>query len=137
MKSVNVGTATNMQLNYMVALAEGFGPGQYMRDIAIRYNVKREASCLVVPINREYVAWHPCTSQAQAGAIIDREFISITIGNWDVDATPIVSSWSARRLEDEIAKNPTWAWAKTRLKAAMRCYVFSKLGLIVEIPDEL
>ena len=79
-------------------------------------------------LHRDTLIWSPSTIHDQAGPIMDKEFISVTIGDWDVDDTPIVSSWAARSLHDEIyaASDAGWYTGPTRLIAAMRCYVASK-----------
>ena len=73
------------------------------------------------------------TDWAQGGPIIEREKINL----------------SAYELDDDGLENPGWqAWpnygmsdwflsGNTPLIAAMRCYVASKLGDEVEIPEEL
>jgi hypothetical protein len=66
----------------------------------------------------------PTISWAQGGPIIEREGITVrryTDALWDA---------SIGRL-DYVADGPT------PLVAAMRCYVISKLGDEVEVPDEL
>jgi hypothetical protein len=71
------------------------------------------------------------TDWAQGGPIIQREGISIDCIRWDGK----VDGW--------IATLPTFDEAKyeepspTPLIAAMRCYVISKLGNEVEVPDGL
>ena len=67
-------------------------------------------------------SWEPSTDWAQGGPIIEREINrvqEITDGLWQAEA------WS------HTEEGPT------PLIAAMRCYVASKLGDTVEIPDEL
>ena len=64
------------------------------------------------------------TDWALAGPIIEREYIELTID----------LAWNAAIRggdKDDIAHGPT------PLIAAMRCYVASKLGDEVEIPEEL
>jgi hypothetical protein len=65
---------------------------------------------------------HPSTDWSQGGPIIERERISIThqVGRW------------AAQTDDDL-----FAYGPTPLIAAMRCYVASKLGDEVEIPEEL
>jgi hypothetical protein len=66
--------------------------------------------------------YEPSTDWAQGGAIIEREWISTFINGDD--------KWVA---SDGIKA----AVADTPLIAAMRCYVSSKLGDEVELPEEL
>mgnify|MGYP006274978187 CR=1 FL=1 len=69
--------------------------------------------------------WKPSTSWLQGGAIIERERITI-------DARQHGALWvaySQRVNDDGITGN-------TPLIAAMRCFVASKLGNEVDLPDE-
>ena len=65
----------------------------------------------------------PSTDWAQGGAIIERERISIRDAGGD--------GWAA---DDYIHAT---MYGETPLIAAMRCYVASKLGYEVEVPEEL
>jgi hypothetical protein len=67
------------------------------------------------------------TSWAQGGPIIEREKIQIN---------PSISSdaWGAANPSKDQC---VWVWAETPLIAAMRCFVASRLGEEVEVPDEL
>lgn len=67
--------------------------------------------------------WHPSTNWAQGGPIIEREKIGVW---WD-------GIWHAKYdgcLHEEVQD------ADDPLLAAMRCYVASKLGDEIEIPEE-
>jgi hypothetical protein len=69
--------------------------------------------------------YSPSTNWSQGGPIIERELITIQ---------PVVrpDGWMARtQRQDSVWEGPT------PLIAAMRCYVVSKLGDEVEVPDEL
>ena len=85
--------------------------------------------CLVgQPFDTAWRCWNPSTDWAQGGAIIQRENISITGTNfpwWECD-----TGWYAH-IGDR------YAHGSTPLKAATRCYVASKLGDEVEVPEEL
>jgi hypothetical protein len=72
--------------------------------------------------------YSPSTDWAQGGAIIEQEKIAITGTNfpwWECD-----SGWYAH-IGD------CYSHGTTPLIAAMRCYVASKLGTEVEVPEEL
>ena len=73
--------------------------------------------------DKETVDFTPSTDWAQGGPIIEREKIAI---DWDHDC------WNAST--DDL---PAYYSAETPLIAAMRCYVASKLGDEVDIPEEL
>lgn len=65
------------------------------------------------------------TNWAQGGPIIEREKISL-LG--------YATIWNASAAEETIHDGCS---GETALIAAMRCHVFSKLGDMVDIPDEL
>jgi hypothetical protein len=62
---------------------------------------------------------------AHAGPIIEREMI---------DVCAYRSAWRAARYVGTV---PTYGYGPTPLVAAMRCYVASKLGDTVDVPEEL
>ena len=65
----------------------------------------------------------PSTDWAQGGPIIEREGIAI-----DFDGDDWCASTNTKPLAN---------YARTPLVAAMRCYVASRLGEFVDIPEEL
>jgi hypothetical protein len=67
--------------------------------------------------------YSPSTDWAQGGPIIEREGLTITFQQNHV--------WAAQTDDDLFEGGPT------PLIAAMRCYVASKLGDEVELPEEL
>jgi hypothetical protein len=71
--------------------------------------------------------WSPSTDWAQGGKIIEREKIAT---RFDLEE----QEWQAA-----IAAEDEWVygWGTTPLVAAMRCYVASKLGNEVQIPEGL
>ena len=79
--------------------------------------------CDGYPWGSGQVIWQPSTDWSQGGLIIEKEKIAI---DWDYDC------WNA-----STANWPAYYSASTPLIAAMRCYVASKLGYTVEIPEEL
>ena len=70
--------------------------------------------------------YSPSTSWAQGGPILDRE--RITIRQWT--DMPISHAYMPH-------DGAPWGAGPTPLIAAMRCYVASKLGREVEVPEEL
>jgi hypothetical protein len=71
------------------------------------------------------------TDWAQGGTIIEREGIGIWMYQWNEQGEPEVG-WYAEDKDGDHVQTGT-----TPLKAAMRCYVASKLGDEVELPEEL
>ena len=69
--------------------------------------------------------FQPSVDWEQGGAIIECEIIGL-----DYDAT---DGWQARDFDTQ----QITATGRTPLEAAMRCYVASKLGDDVEVPEEL
>jgi len=69
--------------------------------------------------------YNPSTDWAQGGAIIEREGMQLWKGG----------EWCASL--DQSFNPPDFQTGTTPLIAAMRCYVASKLGDEVEIPEEL
>ena len=110
---------TGAALDWAVAKCEGKAQGHpplgERRDLAegiTPYGVK--------------AAMHYSTNWAQGGPIIEREGICLWSEGYDWEAKMQASS--GKWLE---------VWGSTPLIAAMRCYVASKLGDEVEIPEEL
>ena len=70
--------------------------------------------------------WGPSTDWAQGGPIIEREELCIdkvARENWCACVRSV--------------KNSPWLYGPTPLIAAMRCYVTSKLGADINIPEDL
>jgi len=93
-----------------------------------------------VAICEHNVGWEPegedrdfySTNWSQGGPIIDREIISVshdTAGN-----TVEWAAWTPAPIRDEAE---AFGYGPTPLIAAMRCYVASKLGDDIEVPEEL
>lgn len=81
--------------------------------------------------------WSPSTRWAEGGPIIEREEISVWLAMDDVFKR---DKWAATYPyhEGDIVLEPfVENWGSTPLIAAMRCFVASKLGDEVNIPEEL
>lgn len=75
--------------------------------------------------------YSPSTDWGQGGPIIERERMDVWVG-CDTD------NWCATKANNEdAAEDFVLMQGQTPLIAAMRCYVASKLGTSVEIPEEL
>ena len=129
---VKTSEAKEQVLGYLVAKCEGLEV--YFEDGLV---------CLVgQPFDTYWKYWNPTTDWAQGGPIIERE----KIGVWwathyvDEDGVEYGNHWYAEvGCTDENADSRYCGVADgpTPLIAAMRCYVASKLGDEVEVPDEL
>jgi hypothetical protein len=71
------------------------------------------------------------TNWKQAGAIIEREFIQL-MGGYDGAGN---RGWCAQSTKPN--KLTGWISGETALIAAMRCFVVSRVGEDIEIPEEL
>lgn len=76
----------------------------------------------------QFHQFNPSHNWAQGGPIIEREYISV--------CAHLVGRWNAY-LPNEKTSLEFLRSGPTPLVAAMRCYVASKLGDEVEIPDEI
>jgi hypothetical protein len=74
-----------------------------------------------------WFTFFPSTYWSQGGPIIEREEIAIV---------PMAQGWEAQ-YEPSDSTETHLAYGPTPLIAAMRCFVASKLGDEVEVPDEL
>lgn len=121
---IKVSNATNMQLNWLVATIEG------KKVWICQPNDPQH----VIRADSIHVSYSPTTNPALAWPIIDREHVGI---DFDPYAPPD-TAWMAqiRRSLDPVGD---WVYGhgSTSLIAAMRCYVASKLGDEVEVPEEL
>jgi hypothetical protein len=111
MKTIKVSEATNIQLDWLVTHIEGiktYGIKDWLEQRRYTHGVKF------------------CTDWAHGGPIIEREKIELV---------PSIDGkvWYAESLDRKarIERCPT------PLIAAMRCFVTSKLGDEIEVPDEL
>ena len=80
----------------------------------------------------------PTADWAQGGPIIEREGIEINVRNWSpspICRLPGKYEWSARLCF--VRQTECKHFGPTPLIAAMRCFVASRLGEEVDIPEEL
>lgn len=82
---------------------------------------------------RTYFKWAPSTNWKQGGPIIEREEIGVRLNRpcsagreWEASPSPLAKGAGGK-----------WGYGPTPLIAAIRCYVASKLGDEVDVPDEL
>lgn len=112
---------TGAALDWAVAICEGYKPQDWDDD----------RLCFLTASWGE--DFEPSINWAQSGAIIERERIQLSPGLAHDD-----HSWSAVRydhlFDDDL---DCFMGGATPLIAAMRCYVASKLGDDVDVPQEL
>lgn len=125
---MKVSDLTGAALDYAVAVAEGAtnlreNPHKFNKHLILTLNEH-----LVFVKNLRY-----STDWGQGGPIIEREEIGIKrkapcFQGWEWEASPSITAKGA---------GGHYGYGPTPLTAAMRCYVASKLGDTVEIPDEI
>lgn len=83
-------------------------------------------------MSRRFGPYKPSIDWEQGGPIIEREKLELRCNDYEWQAFcfgfPVSRAHSGTR---------TWAAGPTPLIAAMRCYVASKLGDEIDIPEEL
>ena len=94
-------------------------------EVSVRWS---EAHRQILLVGRPYVVWQPHKNWAQGGPIIEREEIALAPGYyWEAN-----KQIDVRGLSQYVVER-----GETTLIAAMRCYVASKLGDEVQLPEEL
>lgn len=134
---VQVSEATRLQLNYLVGVAEGF---QWQTD-----DPKVGLHCgKLVLVALDYALmddwgltpYAPAESWSVAGPIIEREGISTVRDEGDDYWQAVTDANSGSMFGPGLCGN-NFQCGPTPLIAAMRCYVASRLGDEVDVPDEL
>ena len=138
MKTIKVPEATGAALDWLVAKCEGYDEHEWDRDVSNMWMIRRSTQTEHFLIGY----FEPSTDWSQGGPIIDREDIKVAP---DMDACTTERGTEVYRKKGWMAQETATAyWIRkpvstgpTPLIAAMRCYCSSKLGDIVEIPEEL
>ena len=116
MKTIKVSEATSIQLDWLVAKLEGYEGLKGMATFPDDFDNPS-----------------PTTKWAQGGPIIEAEGISLLY----LYVTEDPFRWAATEKPTIRNVKPKSVYGPTALIAAMRCYVASKLGDEVGIPEEL
>ena len=85
------------------------------------------------------VPYSPSTDWAQGGPIIEREFIDVTVMPCGTSRNVTADTWEAwmdNHAPDGVV-DASHATGPAPLIAAMRCYIVSKMGDAVDIPEAL
>jgi hypothetical protein len=124
---IKVSEATSRQLDWMVAKCEGYEIVR-MRGNEITFLDRTDDGAL----NEKQISYS--TNWLQGGPIIERE----KIGIMRIENRQAHQQWTAGEHDSDYP-NRFWevVCGPTPLIAAMRCYVASKLGDTIEIPEEL
>ena len=110
---IKTNEATGPALDWMVAKAANYS----INTLDLLYDIK------------SYAKFNPSTDWAQGGPIIEREHLCITVEHSGV--------WIAYSMWNYADEKQFMCSGPTALIAAMRCFVASKLGDEVEVPEEL
>lgn len=102
-------------------------------DLASLDHLRRNADKLQIKNMDMLIDYSPSTDWAQGGPIIEREKIAT---KWTGDKYGWSARWPKWVAVDNGETIPTEG-GPTMLIAAMRCYVASKLGDEVDVPEEL
>ena len=124
MMKIKTNKLTGAALDWAVAKCEGGTDFWY--DTIATYWIKLDGKDRALSKGWSQ-SFTPSTEWAQGGPIIERERICPCPSN-----TAAGSPWSATDLTGHITQ-----FGPTPLIAAMRCYVASKLGDEVDVPEEL
>ncbi len=119
MAIIKTSELTGSALNWAVAMCEGVTVKKYPESPSLFFG-------------EGFDKYRPSTDWSQGGPIIERERINVHLldDKPDIWAANLGNPWGA-------LPNVFSRLGPTPLTAAMRCYVASKLGDEVEVPDEL
>ena len=128
-------------LDWAVSYARGYSPEKDFHSHGMTWNGWWETAAYINTKPNEYRRVPKySTDWAQGGPIIEREKIDVFTsyeGPYIEGADAGSTGWASRRHTKGGPINPKRYLGPTPLIAAMRCYVSSKLGDEVEIPEEL
>ena len=134
MKTIKVSEATPIQLDWLVAKCEDHEV-ESLRGGAVWYWLK----CSLTGALEVVELFKPSTDWAQGGPIIEAEGIELLCNLTATEAARFTcgvhADWQA--FDRNSRRTEQRSFASTPLIAAMRCYVASKLGDVVEVPDEM
>lgn len=128
MAKVKTSELIGSALDWVVAKCEGW----------IKGDITNPKFCQLWKNQVRTPAYYPSTNWAQGGPIIEREKIDVQYDKDRVfDPDEKIERWFAGKPFEAIPDECWGEYGPTPLIAAMRCYVTSKLGDEVEVPDEL
>ena len=126
MKKIKVSEATNTQLDWLVAKCEGM----HIQVWPARKGLRKQPEVSVYHPNTEWGKFHPTTNPAQMWPIIE----NMVSDGFELKQAVFSAAFQCIRVRDGTV---VAGYGPTLLIAAARCYVVSKLGEEVEVPEEL
>ena len=131
---VKTSELTGAALNWLVAKCEGFKYVHASPAWKNKHGACGSAQVMVSNKKDECYDFAPSTNWAQGGPIIEREGINLEVH----EGGHTRASFSKMRMAfDGQSKRYHHQHGPTPLIAAMRCFVASKMGETIDIPDEL
>lgn len=137
---LKVSEASGIVLDWMVATCEL----DDLRGVSTRNGeklIKAWTVCGLTGERRRIAPYAPSSDWAQGGPIVERESLWV---RESAKASPAVAhlvkpdkKWFAYSTTNHKGQAPGPYYGETFLVSAMRCYVASKLGDDVEVPEEL
>ena len=134
MTKIKTDEASGAALDWLVAKCEGadvgiVSPGWVVKASYSVFGTRR----LLCPLEEGGEFYSPSTIWEQGGPIIEREEIGVRrnapcSAGREWEATPSILAKGA---------GGRWGYGPTPLIAGMRCFVASKLGDLIEIPEKL
>ena len=127
MVAIQTQNLTGPALDWAVAKCEGYAPVFSRHYVTPSHAEDPKKVC--IPAQSWVQPFEPSINWAQGGPIIERE--NISVGCQGHLGVPLDSLWYATNRADACG------FGQTPLVAAMRCFCCSKLGDVVDIPEEL
>jgi hypothetical protein len=115
-------------LDWAVATCEGYS----LTSDGISLLLKRGKELRILGKNSSSLAYSTSTDWSQGGPIIEREGIAVGHAVSEIDWCSCLSRYAETDPAERFPQE-----GPTPLIAAMRCYVASKLGAEVDVPEEL
>jgi Protein of unknown function (DUF2591) len=121
---------TDAAIDWAVAIADGLEVESIQTLRSGKKYINVWTICSLTGEREHSRQWNPSTDWAQAGYIIEREKLTIA---YEHDR----ELWESDKVEEVDYERYVKEDGPTPLVAAMRCFVASKLGEDVDVPDEL
>lgn len=139
-KTINVSQAEGLALGWLVAKADtNLYP---VGDIRLLDGKLLSINAGDYEYSDRWRQYSPSTDWSQGGPIIEREGINLSVDYQDsaLSNDMVQIGWKGNLWNNSVPGTAgflQWAYGPTPLIAAMRCFVASKLGETVEVPEEL
>lgn len=134
MTKIKTADASGAVLDWLVAKCEGadvgiISPGWVVKASCSVFGTRR----LLCPLEEGGEFYSPSTIWEQGGPIIESEEIGIRVNR----PCSAGREWEASPSITAKGAGGRWGYGSSPLIAAMRCFCCSKLGDVIDIPEEL